>query len=137
MPICWSNVTFYLLEHNVSQTASHEITLVCTFVHPSQSFLKIGLLVFCDYLHDDSWPWYVVTDQAKFLKKNLQPDFGPKGPKLGLKWGLCNFFVFWSLVFLEITYSDSLQQCLTSSRGKYHEKNFWGLNLGQTSQNSS
>ena len=137
MSIRWSNVTFYLLEHDVSRTASYEITLVCTFVHPSQSFLEIGLLVFCDYLHDDSSPWYVVTDQAKFFKKVLQPDFGPQGPKLGLKWGLCNFFVFGSLVFLEIIYNDSVQQCLTSSRGKYHEKNFCGLKSGQTSQNSS
>ena len=27
-----------------------------------------------------------------------------------------------SLVFLEITYNDSLQQCLTSNKGKAHEK---------------
>ena len=31
------------------------------------SFLKIRSLVFSDILHDDSWPWYLVT--ARFLKK--------------------------------------------------------------------
>ena len=41
-----------------------------------------------------------------------------------------NFLEFESLVFLEIKYDDSLQQCLTSSRGKTHEKYFWGPNLG-------
>ena len=40
-----------------------------------------------------------------------------------------------SNVFLEITYNDSLQQCLRSSRGKTREKNFWGPKLGQTSKN--
>ena len=35
----------------------------------SQSFLEIGLLVFSDIVHDDTWPWYLVTDKAKYLKK--------------------------------------------------------------------
>ena len=39
-------------------------------------------------------------------------------------------FSFGSLVFLEIEYNDSLQQFITSSRGKTHEKKFWGPNLG-------
>ena len=42
-----------------------------------------------------------------------------------------------SLVFLKIAYSDSLQQCLTSSRGEIHEKSFWGPTLGQNGQNGS
>ena len=40
-----------------------------------------------------------------------------------------------SLVFLEIAYNDSFQQCLTCSRGKIHEKNILGPNLGQIGQN--
>ena len=32
------------------------------------------------------------------------------------------FSQVFSLVFLEISHNDSLQQCLTSSRGKSHEK---------------
>ena len=30
-----------------------------------------------------------------------------------------------SLVFLEIAQDDRLEQCLTTSRGKTHEKNLW------------
>ena len=41
---------------------------------------------------------------------------------------------FRSLVFREIVYNDSLQQCLTSSRDKTYKKNSGGLNLGQMSQ---
>ena len=53
-----------------------KITLVHLSVRPSVlpplSFLKIGLLVFSDNEHDDSWPcwsWYLVTSEARFLKK--------------------------------------------------------------------
>ena len=42
----------------------------------------------------------------------------PKGPKLDPKLGFLSFLKFGSLVFLEIAYSDSLQQCITSNRGK-------------------
>ena len=34
----------------------------------------------------------------------------------------CDFLEFGSLVFLEIAYNDSLQQCLTTSRGKTRKK---------------
>ena len=37
----------------------------------------------------------------------------------------CHFLRFGSLFFLEIACSDTLQQCLTTSRGKIHEKHFW------------
>ena len=56
---------------DVSRTASYEIIIVFLSVRPSRSFLKIGSLVFSDILHDDSWPWYLVTDETRFLgKKN-------------------------------------------------------------------
>ena len=41
------------------------------------------------------------------------------------------FFEFGSLVFLEIAYSDSLQQFITSSRGKTQENIFWVPTLSQ------
>ena len=60
------------------------------------------------------------------------PKFGSKAPKSGPELGFfCHFLKFGSLFFLEITYSDSLQQCITSSRGKTHEQNFCRPNLGQ------
>ena len=45
-----------------------------------------------------------------------------------------HFPKFVSLVFLEVAYSDSLEHCLTTSRGKTHEKSFgvpsWVPNQG-------
>ena len=47
---------------------------VCLSFRLSLSFLKIGSLVFSGIVHDDSWPWYLVTEEARFLKKKiLQP----------------------------------------------------------------
>ena len=91
-------------------------------VRPSLSFLKIESSVFSNIVHDDSWPWYIVTDEARFLKKKFGPKFGSKGSRSGPKLGFSYFLKFGSLVFLEITYNDRLQQCLTSRRGKTHEK---------------
>ena len=84
-------------------------------IHLSLSFCKIESLVFSDIVHDDSWPKYLVTEGVRFLKKhNGSLNFGPK------------------LVFLEIAYNDSLQQCLTSSWSKIHKVNFWakGAKIG-------
>ena len=96
-------------------TASYEITFVllfvCLSVRPSLSFLKIISLVFSDIAHNYSWPWYLVTGEARILKKKIE------GPNLG-KWTkigsearvfFCHFLNFGSLVFFEIAYSDSLQ----------------------------
>ena len=49
-----------------------------------------------------------MTDEARFLKKKSDPKLG--------------FLKFGSLVFLKIAYNDSLQECITSSRGKTHTK---------------
>ena len=54
-----------------SQSTSFEITLTRLSVRSSLNFLKIESLVFSDSAHDDSWPGYLVTDGARFLKKNL------------------------------------------------------------------
>ena len=71
------------------------------------------------------------TDRARFLKKKKwRPEFGSKSsPTLG--GFFCHFLKFYSSVFLEIAYNDSLQQCLTSSIGKTHTKKFGRSNLGQ------
>ena len=42
----------------------------------------------------------------------------------------CNFIEFGLYVFLEIAYKDSLQQYLTSSDGKTHNKKIWGAKYG-------
>ena len=70
------------------------------------------------------------------MKKNFGTEFGPLGqnrPKSGSKLVFfCHLLKFGSLVFLEITYNDSLQQFLTSSRHKIHEKKLFGGQRGQS-----
>ena len=63
-----------------------------------------------------------MTYEARLLKKNGGPtEFGPNGHKSGQN-EIFYFFEFGSYVFLKITYDDRLQQFLTSSGGKTHEK---------------
>ena len=60
---------------DVSRTASYKIThvsgsvylSVCPSVRLSPSFLKIESSVFSDIVHDDSCPWYLMTDGALVL----------------------------------------------------------------------
>ena len=131
-------IDFWTLD--VSQTASNEITLVPMKslssislpvhlpVRPSLGLLKIGSLVSSGIVHVDCWQWDLVTDEARFLGKNL----GPICLNQSQNKVFYHFIEFGSYIFLEI---DSLRQCLTSSRGKTHDKNFWGPNLSQTGQN--
>ena len=113
---------------------NHSRTSVRLSVYPSLSFLKIGLLVFSDTVHDDNWPRYLVTEEARFLKRKKKIR-GPNLDSTVLNHAQNEFFFhfpeFKWLVFLEIAYSHSLEQCLTSSRGKTHEENFDSPNLGR------
>ena len=98
------------------------------FVRPSLNSLKIGSSAFSDIVHDDSWPWYPVTDRAKFLKKKkLAARNGAQN------YASCYFLKFGLLVFLEVAYS--LQQCLTSRRDTSHGKKLGGPDFGQRNQN--
>ena len=114
---------------NISQTASHEITLVhlsvCPSIRLSLSFQYIGLIVFSHIVYDDSWRWYLLTDGARFSKKKIcGPNLDPSS-QTGVQKRVFYHFPKWdSLVFLEIACNDGLQQCLTPSRGKIHEKKF-------------
>ena len=56
------------------------------------------------------------------MKKMFWPKFGPMGTKLILKLVFRYFCKFGLLVFSEVAYNDSLQQCLACSRSKIHEK---------------
>ena len=68
-----------------------------------------------------------MTDGARFLTKKFGgQNFKPNGPQLGPKIVFfCHFSKFGSLIFLQIAYDDSLQQCLTSSTDKIY-KTFFG-----------
>ena len=61
-----------------------------------------------------------ILEKTKFW----QPEFRPKMSFF------CNFIEFGLYVFLEIAYNDSLQQYLTSSDGKTHNKKFGGPSMG-------
>ena len=71
------NELCYFWMVDVSRRASYKITLVGLFVRlfvcpsppPSLIFLKIGSLVFSNIVNDDRCPWYLVTDEARFLRK--------------------------------------------------------------------
>ena len=66
------------------------------------------------------------------MKKNFGPKFGSKGPKSIPKLVFfCHFFKFGTLLFLEISWNDSLQQCLTCSWGIIVNKKSGGPDLGQ------
>ena len=50
-------------------------------VRPSLSFLKIGSLLSSDIVHDDSWPWYLMTDSQiseKKLVARISAKIGPE-----------------------------------------------------------
>ena len=80
---------------------------------------------FCDFLEfGSSLKLHLV--EVKPTKKIWGLKFGPNELKSGLKLGFCYFRKFGSLVFLYIAYDDSLEQCLTTSRGETYEKNCWG-----------
>ena len=67
--------------------------------------------------------------EVTLTKNNLGPKSDPK-----LRF-FCHFLKVSLLVFLEITYDDSLQQFLTSIGGNAHEKKKLGegeQNFGQT-----
>ena len=73
-----------------------------------------------------------------FFKKIFDgPNLNPTGLNQTQNEVFRRLFEFRSKVFLKIAYYDSLRQSLTSSRSKTHEKNFGGLNLGQTGQNQA
>ena len=78
-----------------------------------------------------------------FEKKISRPEFRPNGPNSGPKLGFMPFYQVWFISFpwncIQWYHrtDDTLQQCLTSSRGKIHEKTFWGPNFAQRGQNRS
>ena len=77
---------------DVSSTASYEIALVRLSVCPLSVCLSVRLfvtnlsqdwiIIFSDIVQDDSWLLYLVTEEGKFLKKELADQI-----KSGAKWG--------------------------------------------------
>ena len=63
----------------------------------------------------DNWPWYLVTDEARFLGKKMEKNLGPMSLNQAEN-KVFRHFIEYGYVFLEIRYNDRLWQCLTSSK---------------------
>ena len=87
-------------------------------------FLKFCLLIFLETACSDSLQQCITCSRDKIHENIFWVQILSKGAKIGPETRFYHFLNFDSLVFLEITYNDSLQQCLTCSRGKIYEKNF-------------
>ena len=79
----WFLVKFFILKHVGRSTLVWQRPMKSLLLMNSLSFLKIRSLVFSDILHDDSWPWYLVT--ARFLKKKKK-NGSPNLDRMGKYW---------------------------------------------------
>ena len=71
----WLTKAIQFRMFNVSrQRPMKSLSSVCPSVRPSLSFLKIGLLVLFDIVHDYNWPWYLVSDETRLKTKNGSPN---------------------------------------------------------------
>ena len=118
--------------------ADHDIKLLRNPDFQAQNrvcrlFLKFGSLVFLEIAYNDSFQQCLTSSRGKTHIKKLEAQIWAKLARIRSK--ISHFLKFVSLVFLQIAYDGSLQQCLISSRSKSDEKTFAGPNLGQTSQN--
>ena len=100
----WLGVQFlhllFYIKNLVNFTKSYQAHWTLDVSRPSPSFLKIGLLVFSDIVHQDSWPWYLVTDIARFLKKKIwRSKLVSNVPKLDQRLGFLSFFQVWFISF--------------------------------------
>ena len=95
----FSSSKYYFIVGCLALVGQHPMksrSSACQSVHLSLNFFKIGSLIFSDVVHDNSWPWYLVTDEARFLKKNVVAGIWAKGAKIGPKTRF--FTIFSSLV---------------------------------------
>ena len=90
------------------------------------------MLVFLEITYNVSLQQCVGFITGKIHKKVFGAQLWAKEAKIRSKTRFfCHLLQFGLLVYLEIAYNDSLQQCIASSRGKTHEKKNLERNLGQ------
>ena len=76
---------------------------VCLFLRLSLNFVKIGLLVFSDIVHYDSWSWHLVIEGARILDKKFgSPNLGQMDQNQAQNVVFYHFLKFDSLVSHEI-----------------------------------
>ena len=90
---------------------------------------------FCKLYNMMAWTNAQLLVEIKNTKKKWGRKCGSNGPKPGPRLNFCHFSKFGLLVFLKIAQDSNLELCLTTIRGKTHEKNFGCPNVGQTGQN--
>ena len=79
-----------------------------------------------------------MIDEVRFLRKKFGSlNLGPMDLNQAQNEVFRHFLEFGSYLFLEVAFNDSLQQYLTSSIGKTHEKKFGDPNLGKAGQNQT
>ena len=88
------------------------------------NFLEFGSLDFLEVAYNDSLQQYltsckITTHKKFFFGAQILAKWAKIEPKVSFFWHILKFR---SLVFLGIAYSDSLQQCLKSIRGKTLKK---------------
>ena len=89
------------------------------------------MLVFLEITYNVSLQQCVGFITGKIHKKVFGAQLWAKEAKIRSKTRFfCHLLQFGLLVYLEIAYNDSLQQCITSSRGKTHEKKKFGKKFG-------
>ena len=94
-------------------------------------FLKCGPFVFLKIALNDSLQQCLTSSRGKSLEKIFWgPNLGQRGQHQAQNYAFCHFLIFGSLVFLEIAYNNSLQQCMPFSRVKLTKK-IGGPNFGQ------
>ena len=64
------------------------------------------------------------VQMEKSAKTFQGPEFGLNRPKLGPQLNFLSFSQVWFISFPRNFIDDSLEHCLTTSRGKTHEKSF-------------
>ena len=81
--------------------------------------LKLSLLVFLEIVCNHSLQHCIISSRSKTHKKNFGHQIWAKRAKNGPKtMFFCHIFKFRSLVSLEIACNNSLQQVITTRRGK-------------------
>ena len=97
-----------------------------------RNFLEFGSLVFFEIAYNDNLQQCLTYSRGKSpWKKMFGTQIWTKRAKIspGISF-FCHFRKFCTLVFLEIAYIDSLQQCLKSSRGIKLTKKILGPKYG-------
>ena len=89
-------------------------------VRTSLIFLKTGSLAFSDIVPDDSWPLYLVTNEARFLKKKK---------KLAARiWAKIRPETLGFLLFSQIWFTSFLLYCIVKTQGKKLGTQNWAQN---------